>query len=59
MEGGKGVEDAAVARALTRFGRRMEQTPEVRQKIAAIQKQMYNGIGATAVLRSGFTLARR
>jgi len=53
------VEDAAVARALTRFGRRMEQTPEVRQKIAAIQKQMYNGIGATAVLRSGFTLARR
>ena len=40
VERGSGVEYAAVARALTRFGRRMERTPELRRRIAAIQKQM-------------------
>ena len=30
----------AVAQALTRFGRRTERTPELRQKMARIQKQM-------------------
>jgi len=35
-----GMEYAAVAQALTRFGRRMERTPELRQKMATIQKQM-------------------
>jgi hypothetical protein len=34
------MEYAAVAEALTRSGRRMERTPELRQKIATIQKQM-------------------
>jgi hypothetical protein len=32
------VEYAAAAGALTRFGRRMEPTPELRQKIARIQE---------------------
>jgi hypothetical protein len=31
---------AAAAEALTRFGRRMEGTPELCQKMATIQKQM-------------------
>ena len=38
LVGGTGC--AAVAQALTRFGRRMERAPELRQKIARIQKQM-------------------
>ena len=35
-----GMEYAAVAQAPSRFGRRMERTPELRQKIATVQKQM-------------------
>ena len=38
LAGGMGY--VAVAQALTRFGRRMERTPELRQKMATIQKQM-------------------
>ncbi|MGA2862878.1 MAG: hypothetical protein ABSF95_00145 [Verrucomicrobiota bacterium] len=37
LAGGMGY--AAVAQALTRFGRRMERTRELRQKIATIQRQ--------------------
>jgi hypothetical protein len=35
-----GMEYAVVAQALNRFGRRVERTPELRQKTAAIQRQM-------------------
>jgi hypothetical protein len=34
------MEYAAAAEALTRFGRRIERTPELRQKTATIEKQM-------------------
>lgn len=38
LAGGMGY--AAAGRALARFGRPVERTPELRQKIARIQKQM-------------------
>jgi hypothetical protein len=40
VERGNEVEYAAAAEALTRFGRRMERTPELPQKIPTIEKQM-------------------
>jgi len=35
-----GMGYGALAQPLTRFGRRMERSPELRQKTATIQKQM-------------------
>ena len=46
-----GMGYGAVAQALTRFGRRMERSPKLRQKMARIQKQMWKSIAATPTRR--------